>query len=138
MRIILYEECVASSHPSRPPLIRRLLKFFRDHQLYTQLDRYELELVLDEAITNAMEHGNRWDERKSIYVSISEENDFYLIEIRDDGLGFTPRPAQFTKNPEKLETRGRGIHILQSFCRVQWNSLGNEITLFIKKEQTCR
>lgn len=94
----------------------------------------ELYLSLDEAITNAMEHGNRWDPRKTINVSVVAEHDEIHILITDQGKGFdTSEIEAQLNNRDILSNRGRGIYIINQFCKISWNKKGNQIDLHIKR-----
>lgn len=134
MRKILYEECVPSGHNDRPGALRRILDFFWKTDVNIRLDRYELELVIDEALTNAMGHGNRWNEKETVYIRISEMENKFEVIIRDNGLGFFPAEHGKALPENKMYPRGRGIIILKKLCEVSWNALGNEITMGIEKK----
>lgn len=92
----------------------------------------DVYLAIDEAITNAMEHGNRWSRKKFVKIEAFRINDLIEIVIEDEGKGFKPEKVNFT--PEKrlpLKKRGRGIFIIKKICTPEWNSSGNCITLRI-------
>ncbi len=94
----------------------------------------ELYLSLDEAITNAMEHGNKWDARKTINVRVEADNREIHILITDQGKGFdTSEIEGQLKNRDILSNRGRGIYIINQFCDISWNKKGNQIDLHIKR-----
>jgi len=95
----------------------------------------ELYLSLDEAITNAMEHGNRWDPRKNVAVTVSAGPKEVHISIADQGRGFDTREIEAgIKNRDILSNRGRGIYIINQFCDITWNKTGNQINLLIKRK----
>lgn len=94
----------------------------------------ELYLSLDEAITNAMEHGNRWNSGKRIHVTVTANSGEIVIAIADEGKGFDTRDiAASLKNRNLLSTRGRGIYIINQFCDINWNEKGNQINLRIPR-----
>ncbi len=94
----------------------------------------ELYLSLDEAITNAMEHGNKWDVHKTINVAVYADKKEIHILITDQGKGFDTREieGQLDKR-DILSSRGRGIFIINQFCRITWNNKGNQVDLHIKR-----
>ncbi len=94
----------------------------------------ELYLSLDEAITNAMEHGNKWDPRKTINVTaIADDKEIHIL-ITDQGKGFdTSEIEAQLNNRDILSNRGRGIYIINQFCKISWNTKGNQIDLNIKR-----
>jgi anti-sigma regulatory factor (Ser/Thr protein kinase) len=94
----------------------------------------ELYLSLDEAITNAMEHGNKWDVHKTIHVAVYADDREIHILITDQGKGFDTREieGQLQKR-DILSSRGRGIFIINQFCQITWNKKGNQVDLHIKR-----
>jgi len=89
-------------------------------------------LVVDEAVTNAMEHGNKWDPRKSIHLSIWTDSRNIHISIEDEGNGFdfSNHVSEFVKG-NKLSQRGRGISIIRKFSIPAWHKSGRLIDLKI-------
>lgn len=125
-----YRRTVKTDNASRLRLIDEMIEFLNQSDPPVDLDYYDLYLILDEAITNSMEHGNRWGPEKRIHVTVWPVAEEMLITIKDEGVGFNPDlvrhdPGDLTK----LSPRGRGIFIIKKFCQVSWNSIGNEITL---------
>ncbi len=92
----------------------------------------ELCLVIDEAVTNAMEHGNHWDPEKTISVEMDHTMEGVDLTIEDQGNGFDPEEAMafFSQSKDRLRPRGRGLIIINRFCKARWNKRGNRITLF--------
>jgi len=76
---------------------------------------HDIELALDEAITNIIEHGYNFDATKSIGVNISTENDKFVITIMDKGKSFDmqklPENSFFSS---KGPYRGRGQFIIKN------------------------
>jgi len=134
-----YSRVEKSSQGSRVELIEDMIRFFDQQGIELNIDRYELYLVLDEAITNAMEHGNRWIADKNVFVTIrrSVENpEHIVVKLKDEGLGFNPDhlPGQLQLNGA-LSPRGRGIYIIRKFCDVSFNAMGNEITMIFTEQK---
>lgn len=93
----------------------------------------EFLLAVDEAVTNAMEHGNKWNPSGKIDVSAEVENNRLLVSITDEGDGFNHIDLQ-KKLPkrDKLSNRGRGLVIISRLCDLHWNQKGNQLTLEVK------
>jgi len=99
----------------------------------TNISMQELYLIIDESITNAMEHGNRWNPEKKVHVQVRADEENLIIRIADEGKGFNV--ANIFKRHKKrniLSIRGRGIYIINQFCCINWNKNGNEAELKIK------
>ena len=74
---------------------------------------YQLNLVLTEAMVNAIKHAGPRDPEKQVRIVITICVDDLTIKVYDDGQGFDinsiPPP-----NFDELEDRGRGIFLIRS------------------------
>ena len=95
---------------------------------------FDLRLAAQEAVVNAVEHGNRGDERKKVYVRCHVNGDSLVVTVRDEGDGFDPGQVPDPTLPENiLKEHGRGIFLMRNLCdEVRYSPRGNEVTL-IKK-----
>jgi two-component system, sensor histidine kinase PdtaS len=83
-------------------------------------------LVINELVSNAVEHGFKGRQEGSITVDILErENDFY-IEVRDDGVGL---PPDFSIS----SSRSLGLQIVQTLVK---DDLGGKLSM-ISRYGTC-
>lgn len=74
---------------------------------------YQLNLVLTEAMANAIKYGNTGDREDSVHISINIQENSLFIRIRDCGQGFDINsipPPDF----DKLDDCGRGIFLIKS------------------------
>ena len=102
------------------------------------IDLLNLNLILDEAIINAMEHGNKWDPEKNILIKISLVQKRIQIEIEDEGQGFDYYQEFAVKEIKpRLRERGRGLLLMQQFCDIEWTNCGNIIKIIIPVELTA-
>lgn len=87
-------------------------------------------LVMREALTNAVKHGNGSDEKKLVDYAISFQNDSIIIQIEDQGDGFVWRDALATDIPGPDKESGRGFSIIKRyFSSWKFNDRGNRIIL---------
>lgn len=96
-----------------------------------------LKLALVEGITNAMEHGNRWDAGKKVSVKSEVTKDLLRLTIKDQGPGFDvhllPDP---TVSDHLLAERGRGVFLMQAIMdEVTYNEQGNQLTLVKRRQE---
>lgn len=63
---------------------------------YPDLDVFEMRLALEEALDNAIRHGNRGDPSKLVRVRWDVDPDRALVEVRGQGPGFDPDSADLT------------------------------------------
>lgn len=90
--------------------IARTLKRFRGDR---EELAYQINLVLTEAMTNAIRHANEDDPAQEIHISIAITNRTLSIKVYDQGQGFdvTTLPVPDFKG---LEEHGRGVYIIRS------------------------
>lgn len=90
-----------------------------------------LKLALVEAVTNAMEHGNRWDPGLSVIVEADLTPDRMQVSILDHGQGFDfGRLPDPTTGEQLLCERGRGVFLMQAIMdEVCFRAPGNCVTL---------
>lgn len=72
---------------------------------------YHLNLVLTEALTNAIRHGNDSDPEKYVHISISASDDDLIIKVYDQGHGFDIG-ARSKISPHPCDEGGRGVNII--------------------------
>jgi anti-sigma regulatory factor (Ser/Thr protein kinase) len=54
--------------------------------------RHKVRLCFQEAVTNAVVHGNQYDENKYVHISLAQDTDKLILKIRDEGNGIPTRP----------------------------------------------
>jgi serine/threonine-protein kinase RsbW len=90
---------------------------------------FAVGLLLREALTNAVVHGNRQDPAKSIHVDVYCGKRWITLHIRDEGEGFDWKARRRHRVGEE-ETGGRGLSIYRLYAeRVMFNASGNAISL---------
>ena len=92
---------------------------------------FDIKLAVQEAVVNAVEHGNRCDPDRMIYVTCEADDERLVLCIRDEGDGFDPCDIPDPTLPENiLKEHGRGIFLMRSLCdEVRYSPKGNEVTL---------
>jgi serine/threonine-protein kinase RsbW len=93
-------------------------------------------LALDEAIVNAIKHGNRYDETKDVTILADITCDEARFTICDEGEGFRLNDVPDPRAPENLlRTSGRGLLLIRSIMDDMWlNERGNELTMIKRAE----
>ncbi|HHV95839.1 MAG TPA: ATP-binding protein [Clostridiaceae bacterium] len=105
---------------------------------------FELRVVLNELIVNAIIHGNKFDVRKKIKITsgLTKDKRAYFI-ITDDGDGYDYNYILKKCNElphmacnEHLSESGRGILIVKSLCeQIIFNKNGSEVMIIKKLEK---
>ena len=105
---------------------------------YEGADRFAIKLALEEALANAIKHGNRADPQKQVEVQFSIDAERAQITVCDQGPGFDAGQVPDPTLDENLEKPyGRGVMLMRTYMsEVQFNETGNCVTL--TKRRTCR
>ncbi|MFP4052611.1 MAG: ATP-binding protein [Phycisphaerae bacterium] len=103
---------------------------------YSEADVFAIKLALEEALNNAVRHGNRLDATKTVEVRFDADEAEARICIRDEGPGFRPADVPDPTADENLEKpSGRGIMLMRAYMDVvEFNESGNEVRMVKRKE----
>jgi serine/threonine-protein kinase RsbW len=98
---------------------------------YPEDDVFAVCLGLNEALLNAVLHGNGRDPAKRVRVSYRVTAERVVAEVEDEGPGFDPDNVPDPRAPENLERLGgRGLLLMQAYLTwVRYNRRGNGVTL---------
>lgn len=99
--------------------------------------KFGIKLAFEEAVTNAVKHGNSNDEAKRITISYYVDEQRIVLMVRDQGPGFSPDQVPDPTAEENLERpSGRGIMLMQSYMtKVRFNPRGNEVWMLKERAQ---
>ena len=94
-------------------------------------DIFAIHLAAEEAIVNAIVHGNKLDPAKRVSVSCEVTPTVARIRITDEGDGFDPGQVPDCTAEDRLEMPGgRGVMLMKSFMtRIEYNAKGNSVLL---------
>lgn len=94
-------------------------------------DIFSIRLALEEALINAIKHGNQLDHTKKVHLSFRILEDRFEVQIHDEGPGFDPTDVPDPTAIENLERPcGRGLMLMRHYMdEVAYNSRGNGVTM---------
>ncbi len=92
---------------------------------------FDIRLSVEEAVINAVEHGNKRARGLSVNVFFTIDDGKIEVTVEDEGKGFShselPDP---TKDANILRSRGRGRYLIYKLMdKVEYNEKGNRIKL---------
>lgn len=98
---------------------------------WPERDMFNVQLAFEEAMTNAIMHGNRSDPHKKVHLKCRVREDEVQISIRDEGAGFNPEKVPDPRHPDNiLIPSGRGILLIRHIMsRVEFLPDGTGLTM---------
>ena len=113
------QESLSSRVTAISPFVQRLMRFIRLFIGKAGMARAveeELEIAIQEALANAVIHGNHQNQEKQVHVACRCSMDGeVLISVRDEGEGFDSRAVPDPTEDERLLlTHGRGLHLIRA------------------------
>ena len=99
---------------------------------------FAIRLCLDEAITNAIRHGNHEDPSKDVVIEYCVDDQKAEIAVTDQGPGFCPEQVPDPTRDECLSRpSGRGVMLMKEYMTdVSFNKTGNQVRMV--KYKTCK
>lgn len=106
---------------------------------YDDSDVFAVKLSLDEALINAIRHGNQYDRGKKIKIGYRIDDEQVVITVADQGPGFNhDMLADPTTETNRWKQSGRGIFLIRAYMdEVSFNKRGNQIWL-VKKMHSVK
>ena len=125
-----YDRVIASDPTMARQVLDELLAQL-EAQHWGQQDIFAIHLATEEALVNAIRHGNGADARKHIHVVCLLSEGLLHIEISDEGAGFNPSALPDPTREDQLHAPcGRGVMLMRAFMsRVAFNARGNTVTM---------
>lgn len=128
----------ASDQPDLIHEIERLAEKASNHAGFSEEERDSLAIAVTEIGNNAINHGNKRDPRKKVFVDITTKPGEVRVVIRDQGAGFDPEQLSNPLDPENLlRESGRGVFIVRSLMDevfFDFSKGGAETTLIKRKK----
>jgi len=132
-----FHVCIIRSDPKQICVAQHVVmkELARCH--YRQEQIFAIKLALEEALANAVKHGNCYDSSKKVTVRYAVTDEKAIIVVRDEGGGFVPESVPDPTAPERLPLpNGRGIMLIRAYMdEVYYRDDGREVC-FIKRSQT--
>lgn len=106
---------------------------------YSERCSFAIRLALEEGLINAIQHGNKGDQGKSVDVVYDADEKRIEITITDQGEGFDPETIPDPTVDENLEKpTGRGIMLMRAYMdEVHFSQHGKRVIL-TKFNEPCR
>ena len=98
---------------------------------WEQSDIFGVHLAAEEAIVNAILHGNQLDRSKMVRVTCEVSPRHVRLQVTDEGPGFKPETVPDCTREDRLDMPGgRGLLLMRSFMTtIEYNDRGNSVLL---------
>ena len=100
--------------PSNKRLIPNISEIFIQYlHSHNIKDADAIQIAFEEALTNAIVHGNNNDYNKNVNISFSIKQNMLEITIEDEGMGFNYKSIK--TNDDIYSKNGRGILLISLY-----------------------
>jgi serine/threonine-protein kinase RsbW len=98
---------------------------------YEERDVFSVRLALEEALVNAIKHGNQLDRAKKVHIQYFISRDRFDVRITDEGKGFDPEDVPDPMSVENIERPcGRGLLLMRHYMsEVIFHPPGNRVSM---------
>ncbi|HEV3418610.1 MAG TPA: ATP-binding protein [Pirellulales bacterium] len=121
---------IPSTYAAGKSVIDQLLDALR-HAQWNEHEIFGVHLAVEEAVVNAIRHGNGLDPDKQVHVHFQLATDRLRVEVADEGSGFKPERLPDPTEFENIEFPcGRGVLLMRTFMSlVEYNDQGNRVVM---------
>jgi len=130
----VYQVCINSDFCKAKNAVNQAIEFLKDNNKNISSDDIsDIKLSLNEAIVNAIDHGNQKDINKNVFLQLKLKENSVIFKVADQGKGFDHVNYVSQYDEKHMKENGRGVKLISSLMdSVAFNFLGNEIK-FLKK-----
>lgn len=119
---------------SSPNQIERVEPYLLEIQSRGDIDEAlfgKIQLAVNEAVTNAIIHGNEENESKKVSVNAQINNNEIEITVKDEGSGFNPSVLPNPTNEKQLlKQSGRGVFLIKQYAdAVSFEKRGTQVRM---------
>ncbi len=127
----LLEMSVPTQLSFKTPLVFRMVKELKARGCLPWTGSHRAELCFDEALTNAMVHGNKLDPSRKVHVKLFADSENWGAIIEDQGDGFKPEDVPSAESDDFLfRESGRGILLMSAYLdTLRYTRKGNKLCM---------
>jgi serine/threonine-protein kinase RsbW len=124
-------ELTIASDPSEVQRVQDHVEGQLQQHQFEDREIFSIRLALEEALVNAIKHGNQMDRAKKVHVAYAIRPDRFEVAITDEGRGFDPDAVPDPLCEENLERPcGRGLFLIRHYMTdVVYHPPGNRLSM---------
>jgi serine/threonine-protein kinase RsbW len=125
------QEIVISSDPAEARRVQEDIELALLANQYDEREVFSIKLALEEALINAIKHGNQMDRDKKVSIRYRIQSERFDVRIIDEGKGFDPADVPDPMAVENLERPcGRGLLLIRHYMtEVVYHPPGNRLSM---------
>jgi serine/threonine-protein kinase RsbW len=122
-------DVVIGSDPAEARRVQDEIECLLKKYQFNEKEVFCIRLALEEALVNAIKHGNQLDRDKKVHITYQVNSDRFDVVITDEGQGFDPNDVPDPTATENLERPcGRGLMLMRYYMTtVSFASRGNSV-----------
>lgn len=100
-------------------------------------DVFHIQMAIEEAVVNAIEHGNKRDESKQVHVVFRVNRERAELSVTDQGQGFDHKNVADPTEDDRIDQpRGRGVMLIRELMTEStYNEVGNGVQMLKLRSQ---
>ena len=133
-----FEVCVIPSDLRETDAPKEAIEHALKRNHFDEQSVFAVRLALEEALTNAVKHGNSCDPCKNVTIRYAVDSEKAVIIVRDEGCGFSPEMVPDPTSPDRLPVpSGRGVMLMKAYMdEVEYRDDGREVRFMKRREAT--
>jgi serine/threonine-protein kinase RsbW len=129
---------IPSEATATPAVRQRIAEHLRANG-FGEEDIGDIEVALEEALLNAIRHGNRNDPARKVRVTYGTANDSLHVLVSDEGEGFDPSAVPDPTHPENRgRPGGRGLLLIRHYMSgARFLGKGSDLLMWKRRGGHC-
>ncbi|MBI4605580.1 MAG: ATP-binding protein [Planctomycetes bacterium] len=126
----IFEREIPSDAALVTPLVVRAVEFLQRENLVRPNEESKVALCLEEALHNAVRHGNKNDFKKRVRLKVFLSEREWGAIVSDEGAGFDPGKVTNPLEEGLWGESGRGLYLIAHYMdRAEYFNRGNTVLM---------